>query len=172
MDELKRLSPEAFRQSEKMPVTIILDNIRSQHNIGSVFRTSDAFRLECIHLCGITATPPHREIQKTALGATDTVKWEYYENTEDSIDKLRELGYQIMVVEQTDESILLTDFEAVNKEKIAVVFGNEVHGVQQKIVDMADYCVEIPQMGTKHSLNVSVSAGIIIWSLFKDMKWQ
>ena len=167
MDELRRLSAEEFIRSEKMPVTVVLDNIRSQNNIGSVFRTSDAFRVECIHLCGITATPPHREIQKTALGATDSVKWEYFTDTEISIQRLKELGYHIIVIEQTDESVLLTDYEYDKSQKVALVFGNEVNGVQQRIVDMADTCIEIPQMGTKHSLNVSVSAGIIIWSLFK-----
>ncbi len=169
MDELKRLSAEEFIISEKMPVTVVLDNIRSQNNIGSVFRTSDAFWVESIHLCGITATPPHREIQQTALGATDSVKWEYFADTEISIKKLKDLGYHIIVIEQTDESVLLTDYEYDKSQKVAIVFGNEVNGVQQKIVDIADKCIEIPQMGTKHSLNVSVSAGIIIWSLFKAM---
>ena len=167
MDELKRLSAEEFIKSEKMPVTVVLDNVRSQNNIGSIFRTSDAFRVESIHLCGITATPPHREIQKTALGATESVKWEYFADTEISIQRLRKLGYHIIVIEQTDESVLLTNYEYDKSRKVAVVFGNEVNGVQQKIVDKADICVEIPQLGTKHSLNVSVSAGIIIWSLFE-----
>jgi len=172
MDELKRLSAEEFIKSEKMPVTVVLDNIRSQNNIGSVFRTSDAFRVEKIHLCGITATPPHREIQKTALGATDSVKWEYFEDTELSIQKLKQEGYYIVIVEQTEGSVLLTDFEYKGQKKTAIVFGNEVKGVQQKIVDMADVCLEIPQIGTKHSLNVSVCAGIVIWSVFKNFKWS
>ncbi len=172
MDELKRLSAEEFIKSEKMAVTLVLDNIRSQNNIGSVFRTSDAFRIECIHLCGITATPPHREIRKTALGATESVKWEYFSDTEISIHSLRESGYHIIVVEQTDGSVLLTDYKYDSNMKVALVFGNEVNGVQQNIVDMADTCLEIPQMGTKHSLNVSVSAGIVIWSFFKKMSWR
>ncbi len=171
MDELNRLSNEEFIRSEKMPVTVVLDNIRSLNNIGSVFRTSDAFRVECIHLCGITAAPPHREIQKTALGATESVQWKYFENTEDSIAELKSADYQIVVIEQTDESVPLHEAEMISDRKIAVVLGHEVHGVQQKIVDMADSCIEIPQMGTKHSLNVSVTAGIVLWSLFKERKW-
>jgi 23S rRNA (guanosine2251-2'-O)-methyltransferase len=171
MDELNRLSAEEFIKSKKMPVAVVLDNIRSQNNIGSVFRTSDAFRVETIHLCGITATPPHREIQKTALGATESVKWEYFSDTELSIQSLKAKGYYIVVIEQADESILLTDYEYDEGRKVALIFGNEVNGVQQKIVDMADACIEIPQMGTKHSLNVSVSAGIVIWSFFKMMRW-
>lgn len=172
MDELNRLSPEEFIKSEKMPLTVVLDNIRSLNNIGSVFRTSDAFRVSAIHLCGITATPPHREIHKTALGATDSVKWEYFEETHDSIQKLKDEGYQIVIVEQTDESVLLSEYQHDRRKKMALVFGNEVHGVQQQIVDMADLCLEIPQLGTKHSLNVSVSAGIVIWSFFKEYNWQ
>lgn len=172
MQELNRLSPEEFARSEKMPVTVVLDNIRSLNNIGSVFRTADAFRVECIHLCGITARPPHREIRKTALGATDSVKWEYFSETEESLLKLRSAGYRVIVVEQTDESIPLDEMEIDAGKKTALVFGNEVQGVQQKIVDMADSCIEIPQMGTKHSLNVSVSAGILLWSLFKNMRWD
>ena len=172
MQELNRLTPEEFARSEKMPVTVVLDNIRSLNNIGSVFRTADAFRVECIHLCGITAQPPHREIRKTALGATDSVKWEYFSETEESLLKLRSAGYRVIVVEQTDESIPLDEMEIDAGKKTALVFGNEVQGVQQKIVDMADSCIEIPQMGTKHSLNVSVSAGILLWSLFKNMRWD
>jgi tRNA G18 (ribose-2'-O)-methylase SpoU len=154
-----------------MPLTVVLDNIRSLNNIGSVFRTSDAFRVDCIHLCGITATPPHREIHKTALGATDSVKWEYFDETRDSIRRLKEEGYQIVVIEQTDESVLLSEYQHDRNKKLALVFGNEVNGVQQEIVDMADTCLEIPQLGTKHSLNVSVSAGIVIWSFFKEYQW-
>jgi len=171
MDELNRLSTEEFIKSEKMPLTVVLDNIRSLNNIGSVFRTSDAFRVDCIHLCGITATPPHREIHKTALGATDSVKWEYFDETRDSIRRLKEEGYQIVVIEQTDESVLLSEYQHDRNKKLALVFGNEVNGVQQEIVDMADTCLEIPQLGTKHSLNVSVSAGIVIWSFFKEYQW-
>lgn len=171
MDELDRISTEEYEKAEKMPVTVVLDNIRSQHNIGSVFRTSDAFRVECIHLCGITATPPHREIHKTALGATDSVKWEYFNQTEVSINKLKEQGYSIIAVEQTDKSISLEDFIYEKKEKVALIFGNEVHGIQQNLVDIAEMSLEIPQMGTKHSLNVSVSVGIVLWSIFKQFNW-
>ena len=170
--ELNRLSTEEFIRSEKMPVTVVLDNIRSLNNIGSVFRTSDAFRVECIHLCGITAQPPHREIQKTALGATESVQWKYYPETEESILELKKSGYRIMAVEQVDESILLNEVQLNADVKTAIVLGNEVNGVQQNIVDLADICLEIPQMGTKHSLNVAVSAGIILWSLFKERGWR
>jgi len=172
MDELNRLSTEEFVKSEKMPLTVVLDNIRSLNNIGSVFRTSDAFRVECIHLCGITARPPHREIHKTALGATDSVKWDYFNETEESIRQLKDSGYQIVVIEQAEGSVLLSEYQHDSSVKQAVVFGNEVNGVQQQIVDMADTCIEIPQLGTKHSLNVSVSAGIIIWSIFNDFRWK
>lgn len=172
MDELNRLSTEEFRRSKKMPVCVVLDNIRSLNNIGSVFRTSDAFRVECIHLCGITACPPHREIQKTALGATESVAWKYHEYTEDALSELREEGYRILAVEQAEGSIPLDDLPLEKLTKTAVIFGNEVHGVQQKIVDLSDQCLEIPQMGTKHSLNVSVSAGIVLWSFFKVIDWD
>ena len=171
MEELNRLSTGEFKKSEKMPVTVVLDNVRSLHNIGSVFRTSDAFRIECIHLCGITATPPHREIQKTALGATESVSWKYFPETEESVSKLKNEGYTVFVVEQTDGSKMLNEIDFTKQEKLAIVFGNEVKGVQQSIVDMADICIEIPQLGTKHSLNVSVSAGIVLWSVFKEKKW-
>ena len=172
MQELNRLSTEEFIRSEKIPVIVVLDNIRSLNNIGSVFRTSDAFRIECIHLCGITACPPHREIHKTALGATESVKWKYYPETENSIEELKQSGYNIIVVEQATDSTLLTEMEWDVTKKTAIVFGNEVKGVQQKIVDLADTCLEIPQLGTKHSLNVSVSAGIVLWSLFKEKRWD
>lgn len=172
MQELNRLSTEEFIKSDKMPVTVVLDNIRSLNNIGSVFRTSDAFRVESIHLCGITAKPPHREIQKTALGATESVHWKYYPETGTSIAELKNAGYQIFVVEQTSESILLSNVKLDADVKTAIVLGNEVQGVQQSIVDLADICIEIPQMGTKHSLNVSVSAGIVLWSLFKEKRWD
>jgi len=168
MDELNRLSAEEFRRSEKLPVTVVLDNVRSLNNIGSVFRTSDAFRIECIHLCGITATPPHREIQKTALGATESVSWKYFSETGESVKELKAGGYQVYVVEQTDESTMLDEIDFTKPHKIAIIFGNEVKGVQQSIVDLADVCIEIPQMGTKHSLNVSVSAGIVLWSVFRE----
>ncbi len=172
MEELNRLTTEEFRRAAKMPVTVVLDDIRSQHNIGSVFRTADAFRVEAIHLCGITATPPHREIQKSALGATESVSWVYYSDTIDAVNRLRDEGYSIVVVEQTDESVPPEEIVFTGDQKIALIFGNEVKGVRQEIVDIADVCVEIPQMGTKHSLNVSVSAGIILWTLFSRMDWN
>ncbi|HLN53787.1 MAG TPA: RNA methyltransferase [Lentimicrobium sp.] len=169
MEELERLTITQFKESDKIPVTIVLDNIRSQHNIGSIFRTADAFRIECIHLCGITATPPNREIQKTALGATESVEWSYFSSTMGSINELKRKGYVIIAVEQADESIDITEVEVVKDKKIALVFGNEVHGVNEEVMNFCDMCIEIPQFGTKHSLNVSVSAGIIIWEIFKKV---
>ena len=163
--ELNRLSANDFKDAEKLPVIIVLDNIRSQHNIGSVFRTSDAFLMEAIYLCGITATPPHREIHKTALGATDTVAWKYFETTRMAVDLLKSESYKIIAIEQAEESINLEDFRIENNEKIALIFGNEVDGVSEEIMQQADACIEIPQYGTKHSLNISVSAGIVIWEI-------
>ncbi len=165
--ELNRLSISAFKEANKLPIIIVLDNIRSQHNIGSVFRTSDAFKVESIHLCGITATPPNREIHKTALGATETVNWHHFENTLQSIDYLRNNNYLIFAIEQADISVSLDSFELNTKEKIALVFGNEVDGVSDEIMQKVDGCIEIPQYGTKHSLNISVSAGIVIWEIAK-----
>ncbi|MFZ4740307.1 MAG: RNA methyltransferase [Bacteroidales bacterium] len=165
--ELNRLSVSAFKEADKLPIIIVLDNIRSQHNIGSVFRTSDAFKVESIHLCGITATPPNREIHKTALGATETVNWHHFENTLQSIDYLRNNNYLIFAIEQADISVSLDSFELNTKEKIALVFGNEVDGVSDEIMQKVDGCIEIPQYGTKHSLNISVSAGIVIWEIAK-----
>ncbi len=163
--ELNRLSVDAFKEADKLAVVIVLDNIRSQHNIGSVFRTSDAFRMEGIHLCGITATPPNREIHKTALGATDTVAWSYFETTLQSVDFLKNKGYLVYAVEQSDSSISLDKFEINSEEKIALIFGNEVDGVSDEVMQKVDGCIEIPQFGTKHSLNISVSAGIVIWEI-------
>jgi tRNA G18 (ribose-2'-O)-methylase SpoU len=168
-DELERLSIEAFRKVDKIPFTIVLDNVRSLHNIGSVFRTADAFRLEGIYLCGITATPPHREIHKTALGATDSVSWEYREKTIVAIRELKEKDYLIYSVEQAEGAILLDQVELSGKRKYALVFGHEIRGVDQEVVDLSDQCIEIPQYGTKHSLNISVAAGIVIWELFRQM---
>ena len=162
--ELKRLSIEEFRFKEKIPVTIILDNIRSQNNIGSVFRTSDAFRIEQLFLCGITATPPHREIHKTALGATESVSWQYFADTRQAIDLLKGRGYGIYCIEQTDQSIPLPDF-CPPQSPFAVVFGNEVSGIDEKLLPLCDGAIEIPQFGTKHSLNVSVAVGIVIWDI-------
>jgi 23S rRNA (guanosine2251-2'-O)-methyltransferase len=170
LDKLGRISLEEFHQSEKSSITIVLDNIRSQHNIGSVFRTSDAFRVEKIYLCGITATPPNREIQKTALGATESVAWKYFENTVLAIDELKKSGYVIISIEQVEDSTKLNEFVPEKNKKYALVFGNEVKGVEQKIVDLSDLCLEIPQFGTKHSFNVSVTAGIVLWDMFNKIK--
>lgn len=168
LEELGRISVEAFKASDKIPVAVVLDNIRSMHNIGSVFRTSDAFRIEKIYLCGITAKPPHKEIRKTALGATESVNWEYFEDTIELILKLKKENYRMIAVEQTESSKSLVDFELKFDEKYAVIFGNEVDGVQQEVVNLSDNCIEIPQEGTKHSLNVSVCAGIVLWEFFKN----
>jgi len=166
-DELGRLSVEEFKEVDKVPLMVVLDNVRSLNNIGSVFRTADAFRLEGIYLCGITATPPHREIHKTALGATESVYWEYREETADAIAELKERAYQIFSVEQTEGALLLDKVQLTRGQKYALVFGHEIRGVDQEVVDMSDQCIEIPQYGTKHSLNISVAAGIVIWELFR-----
>jgi tRNA G18 (ribose-2'-O)-methylase SpoU len=168
-EELNRLSVEDFKKTEKRPLIIVLDNIRSLNNIGSIFRTADAFCIESIYLCGITATPPHRDIHKTALGATESVHWEYYNSTEEAVQKLRQNNYRIVAVEQTDQSILLHHFQPGKSEKLGLVFGNEVQGVNEKIVEISDDCLEIPQFGTKHSFNVSVSAGIVLWDIYLKM---
>lgn len=165
--ELKRLSVEAFKEAEKLPVVVVLDNIRSLNNIGSVFRTADAFLLEKIYLCGITAQPPHRDIQKTALGATESVEWEHQEDTLSCVKQLQSQGYHCLAVEQAEKSLMLHDFDRSKQDKIAVVFGNEVKGVQQSVINQCNHCLEIPQLGTKHSLNISVSAGIVLWELFR-----
>lgn len=164
--ELNRLSAEEFKSVEKLPLVVVLDNIRSLHNIGSVFRTSDAFRVASIYLCGITATPPHAEIHKTALGAEDTVEWKYFNDTLDAVKELRDNGFDIFSVEQVEGSVMLEDFLPDKGKKYAVILGNEVKGVRQDVVDASDGCIEIPQYGTKHSLNVSVTSGIVIWDLF------
>ncbi len=165
--ELNRLSIEAFKEVDKLPVIIVLDNIRSQHNIGSVFRTSDAFKMHSIHLCGITAIPPNREIHKTALGATDTVSWKYFDTTLQSIDFLKSDGYLVFAIEQAEHSISLETFDLKTNQNIALIFGNEVDGVSDEVMQRVDGCIEIPQFGTKHSLNISVSAGIVIWEIAK-----
>lgn len=167
--ELNRISAEEFKEADKLPLIIVLDNIRSLHNIGSVFRTSDAFRIESIYLCGITATPPHPEMHKTALGAEFTVDWKYVNNTVEAVDNLKSMGYVVYSVEQAEGSIMLNDIQLDRQKKYAVVMGNEVKGVQQEVIDHSDGCIEIPQYGTKHSLNVSVTAGIVIWDLFKKL---
>ena len=168
--ELNRLSVEEFRAINKLPVIIVLDNIRSLNNIGSVFRTSDAFLVQSIYLCGITATPPNAEIHKTALGAEYSVGWRYYKDTKDAVETLKNEGFTVFAVEQAESSIMLDKIELDVTKKYAVILGNEVKGVAQDVVDMCDYCVEIPQFGTKHSLNVSVAAGIVIWDFFKHLK--
>lgn len=165
--ELNRISAEEFKGVKKTPLIVVLDNIRSLNNIGSVFRTSDAFLVEKIYLCGITATPPNQEIHKTALGAEYSVEWEYFEDTTDAVGKLKEDGYIVYAIEQVENSIMLDELTLDNTNKYAVVLGNEVKGVQQKVIDLCDGCIEIPQYGTKHSLNVSVTTGIIVWDLFK-----
>lgn len=164
--ELERLTIEGFKAITKTPLIVVLDNIRSLNNIGSVFRTSDAFLIEKIYLCGITATPPNREIHKTALGATDSVDWEFVENTIDVVKRLKEERVKVLAIEQAENSTKLNDFFPEKGEKYAVIFGNEVKGVQQKVVNSCDLCIEIPQLGTKHSLNISVSAGIVLWDIF------
>lgn len=168
--ELGRKSVEEFKTARKIPVVVILDNIRSMNNVGSVFRTSDAFLIEKIFLCGITAQPPHNDIRKTALGATESVSWEYYENTKDVINHLKSENYTIASIEQAENSVMLQDFKIDASKKYALILGNEVKGVQQSIVDMSDYCIEIPQEGTKHSLNISVSTGVVLWDFYRKMK--
>ncbi|NER12596.1 TrmH family RNA methyltransferase [Leptobacterium flavescens] len=167
--ELNRLSTDEFKNAAKTPIIVVLDNIRSLNNIGSVFRTSDAFLIEKIYLCGITATPPHKDIHKTALGATDTVNWEYREDTLALIEELKKEGVQTLAVEQAERSQMLNDFKTEKGSKYAVVFGNEVKGVAQEVVDACHNVIEIPQYGTKHSLNISVSAGVVLWDLFNKI---
>ncbi len=166
--ELNRLSPEEFKKSEKHSVIAVLDNVRSLHNVGSVFRTADAFSLQSVMLCGITATPPHNEIHKTALGAEESVDWQYFESTIEAVHALKNRGYTIVGIEQVDKSIQLTDFTPLPNASYAFIFGNEVKGVQQSVIDLCDFCIEIPQYGTKHSLNVSVSAGIVLWETIRN----
>jgi len=168
--ELDRLDVSGFKEAKKTPLIIVLDNIRSLNNIGSVFRTSDAFLIEKIYLCGITAQPPHNDIRKTALGSTETVAWEYAENTLSVIEKLKDYGVNILSVEQAQNAVMLNDFYPKNDTKYAVVFGNEVKGVQQDVVNQSDQVIEIPQFGTKHSLNIAVSAGVVIWDIFTKLK--
>lgn len=161
--EMQRISVEEFQSSSKLPLVVVLDHVRSLYNVGSVFRTADAFRLSGVYLCGITACPPHPEIHKTALGAEDSVMWKYFERTEDALEALRQEGYTLLAVEQCEGSTMIQHFEPERDKKYAVVLGNEVKGVQQQVVDSCDGCLEIPQFGTKHSMNVSVTAGIVMW---------
>jgi len=167
--ELKRATLEEFKEKQKLPIIIVLDNVRSQHNIGSSFRTSDAFAIEKVYLCGICATPPSAEIRKAALGAEESMDWQYFENTADAVVKLREDGYTIVSVEQTENSQMLDKFTIVTGNKYAFIFGNEVKGVAQDIVNMSDAILEIPQYGTKHSLNISVSVGVVLWEITKQI---
>jgi tRNA G18 (ribose-2'-O)-methylase SpoU len=166
--ELNRMSPEDFKQAEKTPLIVVLDNVRSLHNVGSVFRTSDAFLIEAVYLCGITAVPPHAEIHKTALGAENTVDWKYFEKTLDAVAELKQKGYVVAAVEQAENSIPPDKLPPEHKKR-AIILGNEVHGVAQEVMNQCDFCIEIPQFGTKHSLNVSVAAGILIWETFKKI---
>ena len=170
LDELNRISVDEFKEAQKTPIIIVLDNIRSLHNIGAVFRTSDAFLIEKIYLCGITATPPNKEIHKTALGATETVAWEYAAETMDVINQVKGENVVIVSVEQVEGSVLLNDFIVEANKKYVLVLGNEVKGVQQDVINSSDVVVEIPQLGTKHSLNVSVSGGIVIWDVFQKLQ--
>lgn len=170
MDELNRLSNEDMQQAEKQPVIVILDDIRSMHNVGSAFRTCDAFRVSALYLCGYTPRPPHRDIHKTALGATDTVSWEYFNTTIDAVNAAKEAGYKIIAIEQAHNSTMLDNYKVIAGEKIALVFGNEVGGVSEEAMKMADECIEIPQWGSKHSLNISVSLGVVLWEMVRGRK--
>lgn len=171
--EMHRLTVDEFKESRKLPLVVVLDEVRSLHNIGAVFRTSDAFLVNSIYLCGITATPPHPEMHKTALGAEYTVDWKYFKNTEDAVNELHTMGYTVFAIEQCEGSTMLDKLVLETDKRYAVVLGNEVKGVKQEVVDMCDGCIEIPQFGTKHSLNVSVTAGIILWEFAKELaKWH
>ena len=168
-NELGRISVSTFKKTPKTPIIVVLDNIRSLNNIGSVFRTSDAFLVEKIYLCGITAKPPHRDIHKTALGATESVDWEYKKDTQTLVNDLKNQGVKVAAIEQVENSIMLDKFVPKPNKKIAIIFGNEVKGVQQEVVSESDYCIEIPQIGTKHSLNISVSCGVVLWDLYQKI---
>ena len=168
--DLNRISVDEFKTTKKTPLIVVLDNIRSLNNIGSVFRTSDAFLIEKIYLCGISATPPNKEIHKTALGATASVDWEYFEETLDVVEKLKNEDVKVLAIEQAENSTKLDTFQPEKNQKYAVILGNEVKGVQQKVVNASDLCIEIPQFGTKHSLNISVTTGVVLWDLFCKLK--
>jgi 23S rRNA (guanosine2251-2'-O)-methyltransferase len=169
LEELGRISVDQFKDAEKLPVCIVLDNVRSLHNVGSAFRTADAFRMEKIYLTGITGTPPHREIEKTALGATQSVDWEHSETTRAVLEKLKTAGYSIILIEQTTASQPIQQFEPDPEKKYCLVFGNEVHGISEETLPFADIALEIPQHGTKHSLNIAVCLGIVTWEFFKKL---
>ncbi len=167
LSELNRKSIEDFKASEKTPVVVVLDNIRSHHNVGSIFRTADAFAFEGIYLCGYTPVPPHREIHKTALGATDSVTWKHFATTGEAVEELKNNGFTIISIEQTEKKIMLNEFKKEVSKKYALVFGNEVEGVEQSVIEASDHVIEIPQTGTKHSLNISICAGIVMWEFFR-----
>jgi len=167
--EMNRLSPEQFKEKDKTPLVVVLDNVRSLHNVGSIFRTADAFLIKAVYLCGITSTPPHAEIHKTALGAENSVDWKYFDDTHEALAQLKNAGYTLLAIEQAEGSTKLPNLQLATDKKYAVVLGNEVKGVQQTVVDACHGCVEIPQFGTKHSLNVSVTGGIIIWEFFRKL---
>jgi 23S rRNA (guanosine2251-2'-O)-methyltransferase len=170
MSELNRISPEEFKSSEKMPVVIVLDDVRSAYNVGSIFRTADAFRVTGIYICGISARPPHKDISKTALGATESVEWKYYQDVQIAVKSLKDEGYKIYAIEQVDESISLEKFQPEKGSKMAIIFGHEVFGVKEDLFSLVDGCLEIPQFGTKHSFNVAISAGIVLWEIAKKLK--
>lgn len=170
--ELDRKSIAEFKDADKTPIIVILDNVRSLNNIGSVFRTADAFLIKKIYLCGITAQPPHKDIQKTALGATETVQWEYVEDSLELVEKLKSEGIKIYAIEQAEGAIMLNNFQPESDQVCAVIFGNEVKGVQQKVVSASDAVIEIPQLGSKHSLNISVSTGVVLWDLFSKLNFK
>jgi 23S rRNA (guanosine2251-2'-O)-methyltransferase len=169
-EELGRVGIEDFKKQDKLPITVILDNVRSMHNIGSIFRTSDGFAIEKIYLCGITAQPPHREIEKTALGATQSIEWVYSADISEIILELKAKNYRIIAIEQAHNSLMLNDFQPKTSEKYALIFGNEVNGVSDEAMKLIDTCIEIPQFGTKHSFNIVVSAGIVLWDFFAKLK--
>lgn len=171
-EELDRKTVEEFKEAAKIPVVVVLDNVRSLNNVGSAFRTSDAFRVEKVYLCGITGTPPHRDIQKTALGATDSVAWVYEQDTVATVQALKDQGYQALAVEQVERSVMLDQLSIDAHAKYCLIFGNEVFGVEQKVIDLCDHVLEIPQEGTKHSLNISVSVGIVLWDFWKKLAPQ
>lgn len=169
LDELNRVSVDEFKEQEKLPVAVVLDNVRSMHNVGSIFRTSDGFAVEQVILCGITGQPPHREIEKTALGATQSIDWKYFPDTLQAVQELRDNGYQIIAIEQAENSLMLHQFEPQGGKKYALIFGNEVNGVSDEVMKQIDTCIEIPQFGTKHSFNIVVSAGIVLWDIFAKL---
>jgi len=170
LDELNRVSIAEFKESEKLPVVVVLDNVRSMHNIGSIFRTADGFAIEQICLCGITAQPPHREIEKTALGATHSVDWQHFPTTLDAVASLRTAGYEIIAIEQASGSTMLNTYQPAAGKKFALIFGNEVNGVDEAVMAKIDECIEIPQFGTKHSFNITISAGIVLWDFFAKLR--